>query len=314
MLLSMVPSSVTVLLADDEADILESLRLAFRMQGFVVQTFANGRAVLDYLASTSLTPPFALVSDILMPGLSGLDLIREFKRRYPHQAAVAITGHGDKPMVMELLRCGCDDFLDKPFEPAEVLTAVRRALDLCEERAQALRSREGVAAGAATAAASIGGGVTAGTSSLEEVEKVESSAPQVRLRAIEALEKEIQHTLPTTVVAAAAEPPLPTGSFHVALAEGKARIVFQGDCVGSRSGELRVLCEELITRGVSAMEFDLAGVEDLDALALSVLCSLSEELQSAGGSLYFQQVASPIRLLFQHLGLSDVNASLPTAA
>ncbi len=70
-----------------------------------------------------------ILSDVRMPGLSGLELLAEVQRRDADLPVILLTGHGDVPMAVEAMRDGAYDFLEKPFSPDALLAGLRRALD-----------------------------------------------------------------------------------------------------------------------------------------------------------------------------------------
>lgn len=268
-----------IYLVEDEQDLLESLRLIFRMEGYRVFPMGSGIGAYEALSRLAEGSLYVLISDILMPGMSGVDLIRYSKARFPYCPAVAVTGHGDKPMVMELLRCGCDDFLDKPFAPDELLRVVEKVLLLQRKR------------------------------DLETL---------VRLKAVETIQKEFQPLVESYAggggekkveregeVAKDGEEEWQEGQEGIRFMWWgvEARVRPGGDWVGSRSERLREKFEEFLTGGVTRIELELGEVQDMDSLALGVLCSLSHELQISGGELVMREVAPSVRGLFRHVGL-----------
>ncbi len=70
-----------------------------------------------------------ILSDVRMPGLSGLQLLAEVQKRDADLPVILLTGHGDVPMAVEAMRDGAYDFLEKPFSPETLLGSLRRALD-----------------------------------------------------------------------------------------------------------------------------------------------------------------------------------------
>ncbi|MCX7714059.1 MAG: response regulator, partial [Chthoniobacterales bacterium] len=129
-----VSEPVEVILVEDEEDLLEGMKFSFELEGYVVRKFEEGQRAKEFLEGLEGAPNAVLVADICLPGVSGVELIELFKRRWPHLAAVAITGFGDKEMLTALLRAKCDEFLDKPFEMGELVGLVRRALAVQEKR------------------------------------------------------------------------------------------------------------------------------------------------------------------------------------
>lgn len=110
---------------DDEDAMRGSLAFLLESAGFQVRTFASGQALLDAgLASGA----GCVVTDIRMPGMSGLDLVRRLKTEGCMHPVIVITGHGDVPLAVEAMKAGVVDFLEKPFDDEILLTAVRGAL------------------------------------------------------------------------------------------------------------------------------------------------------------------------------------------
>jgi two-component system C4-dicarboxylate transport response regulator DctD len=94
--------------------------------GFEVQLFSRAE---DCLAQLPAHFPGVILSDVRMPGLSGLQLLAEVQRRDADLPVILLTGHGDVPMAVEAMRDGAYDFLEKPFSPDALLGSLRRALD-----------------------------------------------------------------------------------------------------------------------------------------------------------------------------------------
>jgi two-component system response regulator FixJ len=111
---------------DDDAAVRESLGFLMESVGIECETFASGK---DFLAAYRPDQPGCLVSDIRMPGLSGLDVQRELRAQNDALPIIFITGHGDIPMAVEAMRHGAIGFLQKPFRDQELLDQVHAALD-----------------------------------------------------------------------------------------------------------------------------------------------------------------------------------------
>ncbi len=114
-----------VLVVDDEQLIRRSLALALEAEGFAVVTAANGAEGRARLAED--TPDCAIL-DLRLGDANGLDLLREARERAPHLKAILITAHGDVDSAVAALRLGAYDFIRKPFDIEEVVTAVKNAL------------------------------------------------------------------------------------------------------------------------------------------------------------------------------------------
>ena len=122
----------TVFVVDDDRSIRKALTRLLRSAGLKVESFSNA---MDFLASERHDYPAALLLDIQMPGLSGLELQQKLRDRDP--AIVFITGHGTVPRSVQAMKMGAVDFLQKPFEDKDLLTAIRQALDKDSRRQQA---------------------------------------------------------------------------------------------------------------------------------------------------------------------------------
>ncbi|POA67245.1 MULTISPECIES: sigma-54 dependent transcriptional regulator [Pseudomonas] len=116
----------SVMLVDDEASIRTAVEQWLSLSGFEVQLFSRAE---DCLARLPRDFPGVILSDVRMPGISGLELLKQVQQRDPDLPVILLTGHGDVPMAVEAMRDGAYDFLEKPFSPETLLSSLRRALD-----------------------------------------------------------------------------------------------------------------------------------------------------------------------------------------
>src|SRR4029434_9111139 len=100
-----------VILVDDDSSFRRSTERVLRTAGYRIQSFASA---LEFLRSPRPDVPACLVSDVRMPGLSGLDLQRELTRAGWQIPIIFITGHGDVPTSVRAMKAGAVDFLSKP--------------------------------------------------------------------------------------------------------------------------------------------------------------------------------------------------------
>lgn len=119
-------ATTTVHLIDDDEAVLDSLGQFLESVGYVVHRHARAEAALDRLASSE--PPTVVVSDVRMPGLSGLDLQKELARRGSTMPLILITGHGDIAMAVSAIKSGAHDFLEKPFDEQRLHEAIAAAV------------------------------------------------------------------------------------------------------------------------------------------------------------------------------------------
>lgn len=120
-----------VYVVDDDVSIRDSLSLLLQSAAYDVQTFASAKEFLD--AVTDLQRPACLISDVKMPGISGLDLQDELEAAACPLPMIFITGHGDIPMSVKAIKKGAVEFLPKPFDDGTLLAAVKEALTKGEQ-------------------------------------------------------------------------------------------------------------------------------------------------------------------------------------
>ena len=116
----------SVMVVDDESSIRSAVEQWLSLSGFEVQLFSRAD---ECLAQLPRHFPGVILSDVRMPGMSGLELLAEVQRRDADLPVILLTGHGDVPMAVDAMRDGAYDFLEKPFSPETLLGSLRRALD-----------------------------------------------------------------------------------------------------------------------------------------------------------------------------------------
>jgi two-component system, LuxR family, response regulator FixJ len=116
---------MTVALIEDDEAVLHSLRLLLERRGIAVRCF---RGAESFLASLPADVPACVVSDVRMPGLSGLELQRELKRLGVGVPVILITGHGDIAMAVAALKDGASDFIEKPFDDERLVESLAQAM------------------------------------------------------------------------------------------------------------------------------------------------------------------------------------------
>jgi two-component system response regulator FixJ len=110
---------------DDDEAVRVSLAFRLEMEEIANRTYASP---LEFLAVASSIKTGCVVTDVRMPEMSGLELVRRLQDRGVTLPIIVITGHGDMPLAVEALRAGVKDFIEKPFEDEVLLGAIRRAL------------------------------------------------------------------------------------------------------------------------------------------------------------------------------------------
>lgn len=116
-----------IALIDDDHAVLDSLRLYFARQRVETSCFDSAEG---FLAAVGRAESFdCVVSDVRMPGVSGLDLVRQLNARGFVCPIILITGHGDIDMAVSAIKLGAFDFIEKPFDENRLLAAIRQAVE-----------------------------------------------------------------------------------------------------------------------------------------------------------------------------------------
>jgi CheY-like chemotaxis protein len=113
-----------VLVVDDEQDLLEILSDRLEGEGYRVLTARDGLEALDRVREST---PACIILDLKMPRLGGLDALGELRRQAPGAYVIVLTGSPNRPLANECRARGADEFLLKPFDPAELLRLTARA-------------------------------------------------------------------------------------------------------------------------------------------------------------------------------------------
>lgn len=121
----MSPPDIIVHVIDDDAAIRDALTLLLEGEGFVARAHAGAADFFRLFPRGGLG---CVVSDVRMPGMSGLDLLREVRGQGLNLPVILLTGEADVPMAVEALKGGAADFIEKPFDDVVMLAAVRSAL------------------------------------------------------------------------------------------------------------------------------------------------------------------------------------------
>jgi DNA-binding response OmpR family regulator len=119
-------STPAVLIVDDEKNILLTLSLALESLPVSVDTADTGAGALDKLARRSYD---LLLLDLRLPDLDGMEILRRISQMRPEIKVIIITAYGSIDLAVEAMKLGAVDFLQKPFDTAEVRDMVRRVLD-----------------------------------------------------------------------------------------------------------------------------------------------------------------------------------------
>jgi two-component system response regulator FixJ len=120
-----MPFESTVHVIDDDEALRDSLTFLLRTARLDVLSYPSATAFLEALPEANLS---CVITDVRMPGMSGIDLLRRQRERKISVPVIVITGHGDIPLAVEAMRIGAIDFLEKPFDDEVLIASVKTAL------------------------------------------------------------------------------------------------------------------------------------------------------------------------------------------
>ena len=123
---------VQIALVEDDAAVLDSLQLYLARQDLETSCFGAAQDLLDAVDGGAQFN--CIVSDVRMPGMSGLDLVRHLVARSVVAPIILITGHGDIDMAVSAIKSGAFNFIEKPFDEARLLASIRNALEIARQR------------------------------------------------------------------------------------------------------------------------------------------------------------------------------------
>ena len=121
----------TILLVDDEADLREVLDISLSDTGYKVFTAENGTQALNILNDNDIP---VVVTDIKMPGIDGIELLRKIKSKNPEAEVIMLTGHGDLELAIKSLKHEATDFITKPINDDALEMALQRAFEKIQMR------------------------------------------------------------------------------------------------------------------------------------------------------------------------------------
>ncbi|MEM7643404.1 MAG: sigma-54 dependent transcriptional regulator [Pseudomonadota bacterium] len=113
-----------IAIVDDEQDMRQSISQWLALSGFATETYASAE---DALKKVGADFPGVVISDIRMPGMDGMALLKRLMSADSSLPVIMITGHGDVPMAVEAMQLGAYDFMEKPFNPDRLTDLTRRA-------------------------------------------------------------------------------------------------------------------------------------------------------------------------------------------
>src|SRR3954454_10382570 len=130
--------SASILIVEDDAAMREMLREALEDDGYAVETAVNGRAGVERVQKGGID---LVVSDVKMPEIDGLDMLREIKAVSPSTYVITITAFGSIDTAIRAVKLGAFDYITKPFEVDQLILSVEKALAERALRSEVVRLR-----------------------------------------------------------------------------------------------------------------------------------------------------------------------------
>jgi len=119
------PGKKVILVVDDEITVCKSIRKALVCEAYDIDIAMGGEEALRMEEKKKYD---VMIVDLMMPGLSGLDLLKSLKAKSPSVQVILVTGYPTMKNTLQAMRIGAFDFLPKPFLPADIRNLVSRAL------------------------------------------------------------------------------------------------------------------------------------------------------------------------------------------
>lgn len=135
-------SRPTVYVIDDDDAVRDSVAFLLQTADIAVRTFESAAA---FLAALPLADAGCIITDVRMPDIDGIELLRRLKGMNVTAPVIVITGHGDVPLAVEAMKIGAADFLEKPFDDTALLDAVQGALGQGEQALAQNAERQDIA-------------------------------------------------------------------------------------------------------------------------------------------------------------------------
>jgi two-component system, LuxR family, response regulator FixJ len=128
---------------DDDSAMRESIEFLLRTVKIRAITYESAAAFLEALPRGG---GGCVITDVRMPGMGGLELLRKLKDLQVALPVIVITGHGDVPLAVEAMKSGASDFIEKPFDDEALLTSVRAALNAQDGQTEQQAAKTAIAA------------------------------------------------------------------------------------------------------------------------------------------------------------------------
>lgn len=118
-----------ILVVDDEEEVRKTIRLQLKGTGLEVVEAEDGKKAIEVLDAENVTIVDAILCDVRMPNINGVEAIAYFRREYPHIPVIVLTGYPDVKLAVDFMKEGVVEYLVKPVEKEKLVEVVRKAVD-----------------------------------------------------------------------------------------------------------------------------------------------------------------------------------------
>ncbi len=284
----------TILIVDDEESILKSLSGILMDEGFEILTATNGYEALKCIEEQG---PDLVLLDIWMPGLDGIETLKEIKNQHPHVQVIMITGHGTIETAVSATKMGAYDFIEKPLNIDRVIVAINNALNFrrLEEENRFLRKKtieKYAIAGNSPATLELKKqiGVAAPTDAWILITGENGTGKELVARTIHQLSGRSENPLVDVNCAAISDASLESemlghekGAFPGATSKrhGKFELAHQGTIFFDEIGDMGLNTQATILRILEEGQFQRMGGSRVIPLDVRVLASTNKDLKKA---------------------------------
>ncbi|UCD57932.1 MAG: response regulator [Candidatus Hydrogenedentota bacterium] len=116
----------SILLVDDDHEFRDGIRRMFEESGYTVAIACDGQEAIDILSKDAFD---LVVSELRLPGLNGIELMKEISRKRMNVSVIFLTAYGEIESYMDLMNMGAFDYLNKPVREKEILSVVKKAIE-----------------------------------------------------------------------------------------------------------------------------------------------------------------------------------------
>ena len=118
-----------ILVVDDEEEVRKTIRLQLKGTGLEVIEAEDGKKGIEVLDAENVTVVDAILCDVRMPNINGVEAIAYFRREYPHIPVIVLTGYPDVKLAVEFMKEGVVEYLVKPVEKEKLVETVMKAIE-----------------------------------------------------------------------------------------------------------------------------------------------------------------------------------------